>query len=122
MCGVLGRLDAIEEHQTPQFGGPQMLGELSARHPCPGATTLWCQSELGPPGKWDLGCAAAQGRVSADECCGNPIDESAPAVPMSSFKTRGVPVNDRTLPGFPKPEFPGVLKVRGRSMERRLPG
>lgn len=29
---------------------------------------------------------------------------------------------DKTLPGFPKAAFPGGLKVRGRSMEKRYPG
>lgn len=28
----------------------------------------------------------------------------------------------KTLPGFPKPAFPGGLKVRGRPVERKFPG
>lgn len=97
-----GEVGGNIKHPSLQLSGaPNAVWEPSALHPCRGATTLWCQSELGSPGKWDFRGVAAQGRVSAsNECPGNPIDESDAAVLMCSFRTREVPVN---YPGLIKP-------------------
>lgn len=91
----------IKHHNLQLSGTPDAVWEPSALHPCRGATTLWCQSELGSPGKWDFRGVDAQGRVStSDGCRGNLIDESDPAVLMCSLRTREVPIN---YPGSIKP-------------------
>lgn len=120
----------LEEHQPPQLAAewdPQRLCE-SPLLSIPVVVLPPCGvSELGSPGTWDFWCAAAQGGVSAsDEWCGNPIDESPPAVLMGSFRTREVPGN---YPGLIKPfqaspswyslGFKGEGEIHGEEMARR---